>query len=101
MQVPIVATNVSGVPDLVEDGINGFLVPARDPHALADRVAVLLRDASLRRTFARAGRQRVLRDFDVQSNTRRILDLFHEAMGLQPVVAATSQTVAAQRSSQR
>ena len=85
MEVPIVATDVSGVPELVDDGVNGFLVPSRDPQALAERLARLLRDPSLRAQFAKAGRQRVLRDFDLQNNTRRILRLFHETMGLSPV----------------
>lgn len=93
MEVPIVATDVSGVPELVDDGINGFLVPSRDPRALADRMAKLLTDVSLRRQFAQAGRERVLRDFDLQNNTRRILGLFHEVMGLSPVGAGRRESV--------
>ena len=60
-------------------------MPSRDPQALADRMAKLLMDPQLRREFAQAGRERVLRDFDLQNNTRRILGLFHETMGLSPV----------------
>ena len=85
MEVPIVSTDVSGVPELIDDGINGFLVPSRDPQALAERMAKLLLDPQLRREFAQAGRERVLRDFDLQNNTHRILGLFHETMGLSPV----------------
>jgi len=85
MEVAIVSTDVSGVPELVDDGVNGFLVPSRDPQALADRMSRLLQDASLRKQFAQAGRERVLRDFDLRNNTRRILGLFHETMGLSPV----------------
>jgi glycosyltransferase involved in cell wall biosynthesis len=93
MEVPIVATDVSGVPELVDDGVNGFLVPARDPRALAERMSRLLNDAALRSRFAQAGRDRVLRDFDLQSNTRRILGLFQEVMGLSPVGTGRNDSV--------
>ena len=87
MEVPIVASDVSGIPELIDDGINGFLVPSRDPQALADRMASMLKDQALRERFAQAGRQRVLRDFDLQRSTRRILGLYHEVLGLAPVTS--------------
>ncbi len=87
MEVPIVSTDVSGVPELVDDGINGFLVPSRDPQALSEGMVRLLKDKALRQRFAEAGRQRVLRDFDLQKNTGRILGLFHEVLGLDPVAS--------------
>jgi hypothetical protein len=45
-------------------------------------MATLLLDSQLRERFAKAGRARVLRDFDLQNNTGRILSLFHATMGL-------------------
>jgi glycosyltransferase involved in cell wall biosynthesis len=90
MEVPVVSTDISGIPELVEDGINGFLVPSRDPVALAGRIEALLGDAALRARFARAGRRRVLESFDVERNTRRLLLLFHQAMGLRPAEATAS-----------
>ncbi|MFQ5601104.1 MAG: glycosyltransferase [Candidatus Krumholzibacteriia bacterium] len=85
MQIPVVSTEVSGVPELVEHGVNGFLVPPRSPEPLADRIHALLRDASLRRRFGEAGRRRVTEEFDQRRNTRRLLALFQEALGLPPV----------------
>ena len=46
---PVVASQVGGLAFLVQDGVNGFTVPSGDPQALADRLAVLISDAELRR----------------------------------------------------
>ena len=53
--IPIVATNVGGVPDIVEDGINGLLVSPRRPSALAEAVVRLLLDSSLRERLREKG----------------------------------------------
>jgi glycosyltransferase involved in cell wall biosynthesis len=56
---PVVATRVGGVPDLVEDGVSGRLVPAGDASALAGALKALLADPERRRTMGEAGRRRV------------------------------------------
>jgi glycosyltransferase involved in cell wall biosynthesis len=89
MEVPVVSTAVSGVPELVDSGDNGLLVPPRQALALADAIEALLRDPALRRRMARAGRERVLAEFDVGRNTERLLALFHRALGVAPRSAAS------------
>ena len=69
--LPVVATSVGGVSELVVDGETGFLVPPADPRALAEAVGRLLRDPELRHRFGAAGRHRAERRFDVAR--------FHEA----------------------
>ncbi len=66
MELPVVATRIPGVLDAVRDGETGLLVPAQDAEALASAVGRYLRDVDLRRQHGRAGRERVLRDFDPQ-----------------------------------
>jgi glycosyltransferase involved in cell wall biosynthesis len=63
---PAVATAVGGVPEVVDDVESGFLVPPRDPRALAARIVQLLKDQSLRRRMGRAGLDRVRRLFTVE-----------------------------------
>lgn len=55
----VLATDVGGVPELVEDGVTGVLVPPADPSALAEGLVPLARDARLRKRFAETGRDRV------------------------------------------
>jgi len=56
---PLIITHVSGAEDVVEDGANGFIVPLRDPDALADRILCLYRDASLRNQMGQYGQNRI------------------------------------------
>jgi glycosyltransferase involved in cell wall biosynthesis len=60
---PVVAARVGGVAEMVEDGVEGLLVPPEDPHALALALRRLLEDAPLRRRMGEAGRARVLGRF--------------------------------------
>lgn len=63
--VPIVAVNAGGMPEVVEDGHNGLLVPPAEPQALLEAVVRLLSDKHLRRQMGQAGRARVVSRFSV------------------------------------
>lgn len=63
--LPVVATRVGGVPDLVEEGKQGLLVERRDPGGLAEAVATLLRDPSTARAMGERGRARRREQFDL------------------------------------
>lgn len=76
--LPVVATRVGGMADLIEDGRQGLLVPPRDPEALAAAVATLLRDPERAREMGRAGRERRRREFSIEGTVRRIEDLYEE-----------------------
>lgn len=60
---PVVATRVGGLPDLVEDGRTGFLVPPDDPDVLLQRMVELAADAGLRERLGRAGRAKLEQEF--------------------------------------
>lgn len=64
--VPVVASRVSGIPELVEDGVSGLLVPPRDDASLARAIARLARDEELRAELGRAGRRKVAREFTLE-----------------------------------
>jgi len=79
----VVSTHVSGIPELITDGIHGLLVPERDSESLADAIEKLLRDAHLRRKLAFAGCERVSTDFDIRNKANQLWTLLepecHEA----------------------
>ena len=80
LEVPVVATRLSGIPELVVDGETGLLVPPRDAGALADAIEVLLRDPARGRVLGRKGRQRVQAMFDLGNNARELVRRFREIM---------------------
>ena len=70
--LPMVVTAVGAVPDFVRDGEDGFLIPPRDPAALADRVHRLLADEPLRARIAARLRERAMREFDIEVGAVRV-----------------------------
>jgi glycosyltransferase involved in cell wall biosynthesis len=76
-----VATDVPGCRDVVRDGVNGLLVPARDAPALAQALERLIVDAALRRQMATRARQRAESDFDVRQVASATLQLYARALG--------------------
>jgi len=63
--VPVVASNIGGLPELVTEGESGFLCELGDIEAFTDRAAALLTDTDLRTRMARAARQRAVDEFDI------------------------------------
>lgn len=78
--LPVVATSVGGVPDLIEDGVHGLLVDRGDHHGVADAVARLLRDPALAGSLAEAGRERRRAEFDVDTTVRNLEQLYVELL---------------------
>ncbi len=76
MQLAVAATNITGIPEIVEHGVSGLLMPPRNAPALALTLGRLLDDPSLRRSLGEKARQRVEAQFDLAQNIRRYLALF-------------------------
>ena len=71
--LPVVASGLSGIPELVEHGRTGYLVAPGDPWSLADRLAELAAAPELRQRMGAAGRCKVLTDFDLTRTARLLL----------------------------
>jgi glycosyltransferase involved in cell wall biosynthesis len=85
---PVVASNVGGIPEMIEDGVTGLLVPPRDPEALAGAIVRVLRDHQLADILGRAGHDLVHRRFCLEQMIGSIEDLYDEAVGDLRVAAA-------------
>jgi sugar transferase (PEP-CTERM/EpsH1 system associated) len=79
--LPVIATNVGGNGELVDDGVTGKLVPAADPQALAERILEYARDRTGARAHGRAGRAKVERQFSLPAMTRSYQDLYDSLAG--------------------
>lgn len=98
-ELPVIATAISGVPELIRDGETGLLAPPNDPEALASAIAGLLADPARRRTLAVAGAQRLRAHFAMETGiadlTRRFApDLRQEDAG--QATAAAQEHIARQ-----
>ena len=76
--VPVVATDLVGIPELVRHGETGLLVPPDDPPALAAAIARIVRDPGLARELAAAGRALVAERFNPGRSARLLRALFDE-----------------------
>jgi L-malate glycosyltransferase len=74
--LPVVATNVGGNPEIVEDGKTGILVPPRDPAAMAEAILRVLEAPAMARQLGAAGRERVMKHFSLETVIRRTTELY-------------------------
>ncbi|KAB2643498.1 MAG: glycosyltransferase family 4 protein [Verrucomicrobia bacterium] len=80
MSLPVIATNIGGSVEQVADGESGYLVPPNDPVALADKLAILLRDEPLRNRFGAAGRARIAERFTLNGMVERIMGVYEQCL---------------------
>jgi glycosyltransferase involved in cell wall biosynthesis len=80
--VPVIASNISRIPELIEDGHSGLLIPPHDAQALADALARMQEDPDLRRRLGRAGRDKITREYDLRQNATTLAQYF--ALETQP-----------------
>ena len=82
--VPVVATNVGGVPEVVEDGKSGFLLPVGDVDGMADAALALLTDAPRYAEFRAAARRRAVEHFDIAQIVPRYEAYYRDILGSSP-----------------
>ncbi|MFF8973588.1 glycosyltransferase family 4 protein [Streptomyces sp. NPDC014995] len=80
MRKGVVASDVGGLPDTVQHGRTGLLVPPADPPALAQAVNELLTDPAARLRMADRGRELALRQFDIAGTVGQVNELYHQAL---------------------
>lgn len=78
---PVISSLVAGIPELVEDGVSGYLVPPGDAATLAARIVRLAADPDARAAMGQAGRAKVAEAFDIRVEAARIARLFAEGPG--------------------
>jgi glycosyltransferase involved in cell wall biosynthesis len=78
--LPVVATRVGGIPEIVEHGVTGLLVPPDDPDALAGAIAELLVDPSRARELGEAGRRRAEERFSWETVAERLRGLYADLL---------------------
>src|SRR5262249_8514040 len=80
LEVPVVATNVAGVPGLIKDGLNGLLIPPHSVEQLTQALARLLNDAALRDRLRQAGRQSIEARYSFAGRMDRVRALYDQVL---------------------
>lgn len=76
--LPVVSTFEGAIPEVVENGITGFLVPQRETEALADKLEILIQDPELRIKMGQAGRSKYEREYTIERFEKRIVEIFNK-----------------------
>lgn len=95
MGIPVVSTRISGIPELVDHGISGLLVPEKQPQELARALIQLLESGELREAMGTAARRRVEQAFDARKNITRLAALLRQAAGVTAEAGKTLPATAA------
>ncbi|MBU3958653.1 MAG: glycosyltransferase family 4 protein [Candidatus Omnitrophica bacterium] len=81
---PIIVTKTGGMPEIVKNGINGFIIPLRDVEVLAEKIVVLLEDKRLSRRLGYTGRQMVESQYTKERVTRDTISIYRQALSKSP-----------------
>jgi glycosyltransferase involved in cell wall biosynthesis len=73
---PVISTDVGPGPELIVDGVTGFIIPQNDSRALGERLLMLLNDQSRARQMGQAAYERVVREFTWRRTAERCLDAY-------------------------
>ncbi len=76
----IVTTDAVGCREVVDDGVNGFLVPVRDSKTLAKKIEILLDNEDLREKFGKNSREKIVREFDIEKVVKEYLKIYEELL---------------------
>jgi len=82
MKLPVISTPITGIPEIVEDGVTGILVPPKDEVALSEALIHLITHPNLRAKLSENARREVEKKFNIEKNIRRYVALF-EDIGIQ------------------
>ena len=78
--VPVVTTDCGGMREAVTDGVEGFVVNTRDVNDMAEKLLVLVQDPELRYKMGIAGRERILKEFTLEQQTQKFLNLYTDVL---------------------
>jgi glycosyltransferase involved in cell wall biosynthesis len=84
-EVPVITSQIAGIPELVDHGVSGLLIPPGDENALAQSIDRLLADGALRRKMGKAGRCKVMAEFDIAKETVWLADILRQYSDGRPI----------------
>ena len=81
MEIPCVSTHITGIPELIRNGLDGLLVAPSDVDGLIAALASLMDDAELRERIGKSGRQQVVEHYDLNRSVQTLAGIFAKRVG--------------------
>jgi len=79
--LPVISTYHGGIPELVEDGVSGFLVKEKDVESMAEKIMYLIDHPKVRESIGQVGRAHIQKNYDIQKLNDRLDDLYEQLIG--------------------
>lgn len=76
LQTPVIASNISGIPELIEDGVSGLLTIPKNVLDIVDKIKLLLNDDSLYAAIKQKSKEKIVKEFNIESNMEKMIDVF-------------------------
>lgn len=73
--IPCIGTNEGGIPDIIDDGITGYIIEKKNPSALAEKIEILMKNPELCKSMGEAGRKKFLEKFTLEKFENRLKDI--------------------------
>ncbi|HEV8051795.1 MAG TPA: glycosyltransferase family 4 protein, partial [Parachlamydiaceae bacterium] len=80
MQIPVITSRMCGIEELVDDGVNGMLVPPQNPEALADAIEKIMNCPDLRRRMGEEGRKKIESCFNIKTEVQKLEEILTQAV---------------------
>lgn len=77
-KVPVICTKVGGIPEVIDNGINGYLIPPGDINSISEKIFILIRKQNLKKYFINNGYQKVSKVFEIKNMIRRYQEIYYE-----------------------
>jgi phosphatidylinositol alpha-1,6-mannosyltransferase len=91
IEKPVIATNTGGTPEQILHGINGLLVPAKDPHALAQAIITVMQDKMKAQEMGTAGRKMIEEGFNIKEHTQKMEALYESLLKKERILIYTHE----------
>ncbi|AIM60222.1 hypothetical protein IX49_06695 [Cellulophaga lytica] len=78
--LPVIGTNVGGLPEVIEDNITGFIIPSKNPQAISEKLQILFDNVELRVEMGKKGRELVLKNYDWEENVKTMMVIYNKTI---------------------
>jgi glycosyltransferase involved in cell wall biosynthesis len=80
LKIPVIGSRISGIPELIDDGINGFLAEPGDVNQIAEKMNKLISDKLLRDRMGKEAREKIKKEFNIENSTNKLIDAWYEML---------------------